>query len=181
MSLSFCRWCISVIGRRQKDRGGYGAQCFWLACGLKPTDWCLMWGFLLPRLFDVSKQVVGQMFVHGFNVFVSDLSSNHTEGNACVFYFLNILIDTTLGSSSYSWLEIRIDVLPCRRRSHLCYPSLFHIYLFRKVPPERLRVGHLWLSPLGDILDAPGGYLCPGPNNHEVVGCWTSRVVPCYF
>ncbi|EKM79919.1 hypothetical protein AGABI1DRAFT_72625 [Agaricus bisporus var. burnettii JB137-S8] len=48
-------------------------------------------------LFDVSKQVVGQLFVHAVNLFVSDLGSDHTESNACVFYFLNILIDTTLG------------------------------------------------------------------------------------
>ncbi|KAL0950209.1 hypothetical protein HGRIS_010201 [Hohenbuehelia grisea] len=48
-------------------------------------------------LFDVSKQVVGQMFVHGVNVLVSDLISHHTSANACVSYFLNILIDTTLG------------------------------------------------------------------------------------
>lgn len=48
-------------------------------------------------LFDVSKQVVGQMFVHGVNVFISDFVSQATEGNACVFYFLNILIDTTIG------------------------------------------------------------------------------------
>jgi len=50
-----------------------------------------------PRLFDVSKQVVGQMFVHGVNVFISDVGSARSSGNACVFYFLNILIDTTLG------------------------------------------------------------------------------------
>ncbi|KAF8897857.1 vacuolar membrane protein-domain-containing protein [Infundibulicybe gibba] len=48
-------------------------------------------------LFDVSKQVVGQMFVHGVNVLISNLVSHHTSSNACVFYFLNILIDTTLG------------------------------------------------------------------------------------
>ncbi|KAF7432700.1 hypothetical protein PC9H_004642 [Pleurotus ostreatus] len=48
-------------------------------------------------LFDVSKQVVGQMFVHGVNVLVSDLISHHSSANACVSYFLNILIDTTLG------------------------------------------------------------------------------------
>ncbi|KAI9464299.1 vacuolar membrane protein-domain-containing protein [Russula earlei] len=48
-------------------------------------------------LFDVSKQVVGQMFVHGVNVFISDVGSARSSGNACVFYFLNILIDTTLG------------------------------------------------------------------------------------
>lgn len=50
------------------------------------------------RLFDVSKQVVGQMFVHGVNVLISDVGSHRTAGNACVFYFLNILVDTTLGT-----------------------------------------------------------------------------------
>ncbi|KDR84044.1 hypothetical protein GALMADRAFT_55406 [Galerina marginata CBS 339.88] len=48
-------------------------------------------------LFDVSKQIVGQLFVHGANLFVSDLASNHSSSNACVSYFLNILIDTTFG------------------------------------------------------------------------------------
>lgn len=49
------------------------------------------------RLFDVSKQVVGQLFVHGANILVSDVVAHHSSSNACVFYFLNILIDTTLG------------------------------------------------------------------------------------
>ncbi|KAH8830315.1 vacuolar membrane protein-domain-containing protein [Flagelloscypha sp. PMI_526] len=44
-------------------------------------------------LFDVSKQVVGQMFVHGVNVLTSDIVSQYAKGNACVFYFLNILLD----------------------------------------------------------------------------------------
>ncbi|KAG0702407.1 vacuolar membrane protein-domain-containing protein [Suillus ampliporus] len=48
-------------------------------------------------LFDVSKQIVGQMFVHGVNVLISDLGSHHNSGNACTYYFLNVLIDTTLG------------------------------------------------------------------------------------
>ncbi|KAJ3875053.1 vacuolar membrane protein-domain-containing protein [Lentinula edodes] len=48
-------------------------------------------------LFDVSKQIVGQMFVHGVNVLVSDLLSHFSSENACVSYFLNILVDTTLG------------------------------------------------------------------------------------
>jgi hypothetical protein len=48
-------------------------------------------------VFDVSKQVIGQMFVHGVNLLASDLVSDHTSGNACVSYFLNILIDTTFG------------------------------------------------------------------------------------
>lgn len=50
------------------------------------------------RLFDVSKQVLGQMFVHGLNVLISDLGSHHSAGNACTYYFLNILLDTTLGA-----------------------------------------------------------------------------------
>lgn len=37
------------------------------------------------------------MFVHGVNVLISDVGSTRSSGNACVFYFLNILIDTTLG------------------------------------------------------------------------------------
>ncbi|KAK1223315.1 hypothetical protein PQX77_013792 [Marasmius sp. AFHP31] len=48
-------------------------------------------------LFDVSKQVVGQMFVHGLNVLISGLISHYDASNACVSYFLNILLDTTLG------------------------------------------------------------------------------------
>ena len=37
------------------------------------------------------------MFVHGVNVFISDVGSHRSAGNACVFYFLNILLDTTIG------------------------------------------------------------------------------------
>lgn len=48
-------------------------------------------------LFDVSKQVVGQLFVHGANVLVSDVIADLSRSNACVFYFLNVLLDTTLG------------------------------------------------------------------------------------
>ncbi|KAH9833660.1 vacuolar membrane protein-domain-containing protein [Rhodofomes roseus] len=48
-------------------------------------------------LFDVSKQVIGQMVIHGVNVLVSDTIAHLSSGNACVFYFLNILLDTTIG------------------------------------------------------------------------------------
>ncbi|GJE84537.1 STIMATE domain-containing protein [Phanerochaete sordida] len=47
--------------------------------------------------FDVTKQVIGQMFVHGVNVLISGIVASLFSGNACVLYFLNILIDTTLG------------------------------------------------------------------------------------
>ncbi|KAI0030678.1 vacuolar membrane protein-domain-containing protein [Vararia minispora EC-137] len=48
-------------------------------------------------MFDVSKQVIGQMFIHGVNVLISDVASHLEAGNACTYYFLNILVDTTLG------------------------------------------------------------------------------------
>ncbi|KAI0355360.1 hypothetical protein OH77DRAFT_1424840 [Trametes cingulata] len=48
-------------------------------------------------LFDVSKQIIGQMFVHGVNVLISDVVAHLASGNACVLYFLNILLDTTFG------------------------------------------------------------------------------------
>jgi len=48
-------------------------------------------------LYDVSKQVVGQLFCHGLNVLISDLGSHQSAGNACSYYFLNIFLDTTLG------------------------------------------------------------------------------------
>lgn len=49
------------------------------------------------RLFDVSKQIIGQAFVHGVNVLISDVVAHLSTANACVLYFLNILIDTTFG------------------------------------------------------------------------------------
>ncbi|GAA5841634.1 hypothetical protein JCM11251_004237 [Rhodosporidiobolus azoricus] len=48
-------------------------------------------------LGDVSKQVVGQAFVHASNVAISALIATHNSDNACSLYALNILIDTTLG------------------------------------------------------------------------------------
>jgi len=48
--------------------------------------------------FDVSKQVLGQAFVHSLNLLISGFGAVHSYGkNACVFYFFNVLIDTTLG------------------------------------------------------------------------------------
>jgi len=49
-------------------------------------------------LFDVAKQLAGQMFVHGVNLLISDIVAHIESGNACVLYFLNILVDTTLGA-----------------------------------------------------------------------------------
>ncbi|KAF8607719.1 hypothetical protein BDV93DRAFT_519738, partial [Ceratobasidium sp. AG-I] len=47
--------------------------------------------------FDVSKQIVGQIVVHLSNVFISDLVAHHSSNNPCTLYFLNVLVDTTVG------------------------------------------------------------------------------------
>ncbi|PLW43859.1 hypothetical protein PCASD_05807 [Puccinia coronata f. sp. avenae] len=47
---------------------------------------------------DVSKQVLGQAFVHMLNIFISDsMASLPSKGNPCALYFMNIFIDTTIG------------------------------------------------------------------------------------
>ncbi|KAG8986438.1 hypothetical protein FRB94_005625 [Tulasnella sp. JGI-2019a] len=49
-------------------------------------------------LFDVSKQVVGQMVVHGLNIGISDLVSSPSSGNnPCTAYFMNVTFDVTVG------------------------------------------------------------------------------------
>lgn len=50
--------------------------------------------------FDVSKQIAGQMFLHGLNVLISDLGAHRAAGNPCSVYILNILVDTTFGMLS---------------------------------------------------------------------------------
>lgn len=46
---------------------------------------------------DVSKQLLGQMFVHTLNVLLSNFVASGGGENPCSLYFLNILVDTTLG------------------------------------------------------------------------------------
>ncbi|CDR88089.1 related to Vacuolar membrane protein [Sporisorium scitamineum] len=46
---------------------------------------------------DVSKQLLGQLFVHILNVVLSDFVASGGGENPCSLYFLNILVDTTLG------------------------------------------------------------------------------------
>jgi hypothetical protein len=58
-------------------------------------------------VFDVAKQLAGQMFVHGVNLLISGVVAQIASGNACVLYFLNILIDTTLGARSLHTLSFR--------------------------------------------------------------------------
>ncbi|CEG78728.1 hypothetical protein RMATCC62417_13295 [Rhizopus microsporus] len=56
---------------------------------------------LLVWILDVSKQIIGGAIVHSLNVIASHLFGASLEGepesNPCVWYFLNILVDTTFG------------------------------------------------------------------------------------
>ncbi|KAI8974948.1 vacuolar membrane protein-domain-containing protein [Pilobolus umbonatus] len=61
----------------------------------KPQRPLLIWSL------DVSKQVIGGIVVHTLNLLASHIFGRSLEGepssNPCVWYFLNIFIDTTLG------------------------------------------------------------------------------------
>lgn len=46
---------------------------------------------------DVSKQVIGQGFLHSSNILISTLFQHHQARDACVAYFLSIFVDCTLG------------------------------------------------------------------------------------
>ncbi|PWN53058.1 hypothetical protein IE53DRAFT_310980 [Violaceomyces palustris] len=48
-------------------------------------------------ILDITKQMLGQVFVHTLNVVLSDLVAKEGGNNPCSLYFLNILVDTTLG------------------------------------------------------------------------------------
>ncbi|KTW28778.1 hypothetical protein T552_01408 [Pneumocystis carinii B80] len=51
--------------------------------------------------FDVSKQIIGAAVIHILNVFISNIigfnEREHGFSNPCVWYLLNIMIDTTIG------------------------------------------------------------------------------------
>ncbi|CAO1614779.1 unnamed protein product [Jaminaea pallidilutea] len=48
-------------------------------------------------LLDITKQMLGQLFVHTLNVLLSNFVADVGDQNPCSLYFLNILVDTTLG------------------------------------------------------------------------------------
>ncbi|ODO11820.1 hypothetical protein I350_00604 [Cryptococcus amylolentus CBS 6273] len=55
-------------------------------------------------LLDVSKQLAGQAVVHGLNVLISWLVASVAHNNPCSLYFLNVLIDTTVGNLKlFTW------------------------------------------------------------------------------
>ncbi|KAI9022290.1 vacuolar membrane protein-domain-containing protein [Phycomyces nitens] len=70
----------------------------------QPQRPLLIWGL------DISKQLMGGAVVHALNVIASYFTGGNNEGqhsNPCVWYFLNILVDTTLGIGVV-WAFIKI-------------------------------------------------------------------------
>ncbi|KAF9188245.1 hypothetical protein BGZ51_000706 [Haplosporangium sp. Z 767] len=54
----------------------------------------------MRKLFDVSKQIVGGVVIHSLNLLAATifgLSSIRKDSNPCIWYFLNIFLDTTFG------------------------------------------------------------------------------------
>jgi len=73
-------------------------------------------------VFDVSKQIIGQIIVHFSNIGISDWISHVSVKNPCVTYFLNILVDTTVGTCALPRFRIFLEsgVGVCETRSTCC-------------------------------------------------------------
>lgn len=81
------------------------------------------------------------MFVHGVNVLVSVGAADEFSANACVFYFLNILLDTTLGSHPLrTSLSAQLTPLIIYRRCYHLRPALcFDLHSQQQTASRRLR------------------------------------------
>ena len=122
------------------------------------------------RSFDVSKQVIGQMFVHGVNVLISDVVAHLSTTNPCVLYFLNILIDTTLGESLFQ----RVRAVPILRlfifsrcRDNILHHSRCYIRPCREIPFEGIRVWSIRKPTFVELLGPSSRRLCFCPHNNE--------------
>ena len=127
----------------------------------------------LCRLFDVSKQVVGQAFVHGVNVLISDLAAHHSAGNPCVMYFLNILIDTTFGAAPVSMTKLFESCSPRGNRSccHILSFTFIHPFPYKNLGLEGLYLWRLWRTSVVFVLVATSSCLCQLAYNNETSGC----------
>jgi hypothetical protein len=58
--------------------------------------------------YDVAKQIISSLFLHLFNLIISAvLSDDENEADACVWYFVTVVLDCTLGaflSYIFMWL-----------------------------------------------------------------------------
>jgi len=145
---------------------------------VRRSVWAILVLTRFQRLFDVSKQVAGQMFIHGTNLLVAGLTSHNDLANACVSYFLNILIDTTLGehgSASYSHSS---DPVLARRCTHLLYSQLSHSFVHRNLQNGRLPVRNLRYPTFVQLLGASSCPLRHCARHDEGNRCCSARCLP---
>ncbi|KIJ56932.1 hypothetical protein M422DRAFT_104141, partial [Sphaerobolus stellatus SS14] len=131
-------------------------------------------------LFDVSKQVLGQAFIHGLNILISDVIARIAKGNPCNLYFLNILIDTTIGVG-YIYLVLhaadklltnRLKLKGFRSGQYGDPPSLAYwarqasVYVFTILTMKLLMVGLFAAWP--GIFDI-AAYIIKWTNGHETL------------
>ncbi|XP_010712152.1 store-operated calcium entry regulator STIMATE-like isoform X1 [Meleagris gallopavo] len=69
-------------------------------------------------IYDTSKQVIGALFIHFTNIFLSDL----TEEDPCSLYLINFILDATLGMLLI-WLGVKVVSWAVQRQkcTHLVF------------------------------------------------------------
>jgi len=94
-------------------------------------------------LADTSKQAIGSLIAHGFNMLFSDILTNQIEDNPCLYYFVNFLIDSLLGMLLCFGM---LKVLQRMRFWERCGCCLWNADSgFYGDPPQ----GRIWLGQLG--------------------------------
>ena len=58
-------------------------------------------------VLDISKQGISAILIHFVNLFIAVHLSKENDDNACVWYLINVLLDTTIGIL-FIWIIIRI-------------------------------------------------------------------------
>lgn len=94
-------------------------------------------------MLDVSKQLTGQLFVHILNVMFSAVGTGQDGINPCSLYFLNILLDTTLGT----WLNAHSPpplLTKYRHRHTLCSFTWIAAHMSVCVWMVRLRIRRIF-------------------------------------
>jgi hypothetical protein len=58
-------------------------------------------------MLDTSKQGISSLLIHFMNLFLAVSISKQNDDDACVWYFVNILLDTTIGVI-FEWILVRV-------------------------------------------------------------------------
>ena len=66
----------------------------------------MVFGIIFLRK-DISKQGLATMFIHFLNLFIAFMMTKQNEEDSCLWYLINILLDTTFGIILI-WLLIKI-------------------------------------------------------------------------